>query len=268
MKAILSVIKWTLWQRRWSTFWWAIGIFGFIFLNIIFYPTFKDQAAELQQSFQSLPEAAVQLFGGSTDFFSPVGFLNSQIFFLMLPMLLSILAIGMGTSLIGREEQEGTLETLLARPILRSRLLLAKAKAGGIILAGVTLASLLTTIGLARLVGLTEVSALNMAAVTFACFMLALSVGAIAFLLTTTGRARGASLGITAFVALGGYLISSLAGTVSWLKIPSYFFPFHYYKSEEILRGTFHWVDILVFAAIIAVCGLISWLSFRRRDIG
>jgi ABC-2 type transport system permease protein len=267
MRGILSIVKWTLWQRRWSTFWWILGIFGFIFLNIIFYPTFKDQAAELQKSFESLPEAAVQLFGGSTDFFSPIGFLNSQIFFLMLPMLLSILAIGMGTSLIGREEQDGTLETLLARPISRSRLLLAKAKAGGVILVIVSMASLLTTVGLAQTVGLTEVSALHMTEATFACFMLALSFGAIAFLLTTIGRARGASLGITAFVALGGYLISSLAGTVSWLKTPSMFFPFHYYRSEEILRGTLHWSDIMVFVVIITVCGFISWISFRRRDI-
>jgi ABC-2 type transport system permease protein len=264
---MLSVIKWTLWQRRWSTFWWILGVFGFIFLNIVFYPTFKDQAAELQKSFENLPEAALQLFGGSADFFSPVGFLNSQIFFLMLPMLLSILAIGLGTSLIGREEQDGTIETLLARPISRSRLLLGKAKAGSMVVLIVALASLLTTVGLSRAVGLTEVSPLEMTAATFACLMLALSFGAIALLLTTIGRARGASLGIAAFIALGGYLISSLANTVSWLKTPSLFFPFHYYRSEEILRGTFHWSDILVFVAIIAACGAISWFSFRRRDI-
>ncbi len=264
---MLAVIKWTLWQRRWSTFWWILGIFGFIFLNIIFYPTFKDQAAELQKSFENLPDAALQLFGGSADFFSPVGFLNSQIFFLMLPMLLSILSIGMGTSLLGREEQDGTIETLLARPISRVRLLMAKAKAGGIILAIVALASLLVTVVLARIVGLTEVTPLQMTEATFACFMLALSFGAIAFLLTTIGRARGASLGIAAFIALGGYLISSLANTVSWLKTPSLFFPFHYYRSEAILRGTFQWSDMLVFVAIIAVCGAVSWFSFRRRDI-
>jgi ABC-2 type transport system permease protein len=265
---MLAIIKWTLWQRRWSTFWWILGIFGFIFLNIVFYPTFKDQAAELQKSFESLPDAALQLFGGSSDFFSPVGFLNSQIFFLMLPMLLSILAIGMGTSLIGREEQDGTIETLLARPISRFRLLLAKAKAGGIVLAVVTLASLIVTAGLARVVGLTEVSTLQLTEATFACFMLALSFGAIAFLLTTIGRARSASLGITAFIALGGYLISSLANTVSWLKTPAVFFPFHYYRSEEILRGSMRWSDIFIFIAIIAVCGAVSWFSFRRRDIG
>jgi ABC-2 type transport system permease protein len=265
---MLSVIKWTVWQRRWSTFWWILGVFGFIFLNVIFYPTFKDQAAELQKSFESLPPAAVQLFGGSTDFFSPVGFLNSQIFFLMLPMLLSILAIGMGAGLIGREEQDGTIETLLARPLSRARLLLAKAKAGGIVLAIVTVASLITTAGLSRVVGLTEVSTLQITEATFACFMLALSFGAIAFLLTTIGRARAASLGITTFIALGGYLVSSLSNTVSWLKTPSLFFPFHYYRSEEILRGTFHWSDILIFVAVIAACGAVSWISFRRRDIG
>lgn len=267
MRNMLSVIKWTLRQRRWSTFWWILGIFGFIFLNIIFYPTFKNQAAELQKSFENLPAAAVQLLGGSTDFFSPVGFLNSQVFFLMLPMLLSILAIGMGTSLMGREEQDGTIETLLARPISRTQLLLAKAKAGTLELALVTIASLLTTIGLARAVGLTEVSPLDMIEVTFACFMMALSFGAIAFLLSATGRARGASIGIATFIALGGYLISSLSGTVHWLKTPSIFFPFHYYKSEDILRGTMNWLNILVFVAVIAVCGIVSWVAFRRRDL-
>lgn len=264
---MLAIIRWTLWQRRWSTFWWILGIFGFIFINVIFYPTFKDQAAELEKGFANLPDAAVQLFGGSTDFFSPVGFLNSQIFFLMLPMLLSILAIGMGTGLIGREEQDGTIETLLARPISRGRLLFAKARAGALVLLIVAAASLVTTIGLSRLVGLTEVPPLQITEATFACYMLALSFGAIAYLLAATGRARAASLGITAFVALGGYLVSSLSNTVSWLKTPSVFFPFHYYRSEEILRGTFKWFDILIFIDIIVVCGLLAWLSFRRRDI-
>lgn len=264
---MIPIIKWTLWQRRMSTIWWSIGAFGLIFINMIFYPTFKDQAAELQKSFDSLPDAAVQLFGGSTDFFSPVGFLNSQIFFLMLPMILVILAIGLGSSLVGREEDDLTIEPILARPVSRSQFLAAKGLAGVIVLAIVTFAALLTTVVTAKLVDLT-VPYSSMIWATLACFLLVLSIGAIAFLLASLGRARSAALGLAAFVALGGYLISSLSGTVTWLVGPSKVFPFHYYSPEAILRGTFSWGNVIFPVALTLACVILSWAGFRRRDIG
>ena len=233
---------------------------------MIFYPTFKDQAAELQKSFESLPDTALQLFGGSADFFSPVGFLNSQIFFIMLPLLLGILAISLGSTLIAREEQDHTVESLLSRPVSRTKLLFSKATAGLILLSIVTLVSLVTTAVVSKAVDI-SVPITNIIAVTLACYVLAVSFGAIAFLLTAIGKTRGLSMGLGTVMALGGYIISSLAGTVTWLKWPSYIFPFHYYKSEAILRGSFDWSDMLVLLTVIAVCAVGSWLFFRKRDL-
>ena len=261
-----AIIRWTLWQRRWSTMWWSAGISAFILLNMVFYPSFKNQAADLQKSFESLPDAAVQLFGGSTDFFSPVGFLNSQIFFLMLPLLLGVLAIALGSSLLAREEHDKTIETLLSRPLSRSKLLASKALAGVAILGSATAAGLATTLMTAQLVDL-DVAASRIIAATALCFVLALSFGAIAFALAATGKARTASLGIASAVALGGYLISSLAGTVSWLETPAKLFPFHYYRPEAILIGSFDWLNLVFLSGIIALFGIISWAPFRRRDI-
>jgi ABC-2 type transport system permease protein len=265
---MLPIIKWTLWQRRWSTAWWSFGVFSFIFINMVFYPTFKNQAADLEKSFASLPKAALQLFGGSADFFSPVGFLNSQIFFLMLPLLLTILAVALGSSLIAREEQDGTLETLLARPISRNQLLLSKIIAGSIILAFVSAVAMATVVLSALVFGLDGVSSASIAQASFNSFLLAYCTGAIAFLLAATGRARSAAIGIAAMVGFGGYLISSLAGTVGWLKTPSKVFPFDYFQSEAILRGTYHWVNAMFFVAVALACGVLSYLAFRRRDLG
>ena len=78
-----AIVSWTMKQRKWSIMWWSIAIVSFILVNMVFYPSFKNQAAELEKSFENLPSTAVQFIGGSTDFFSPVGFLNSQIFFLI-----------------------------------------------------------------------------------------------------------------------------------------------------------------------------------------
>lgn len=261
-----TIIRWTLWQRRWSTMWWSFGVFAFVFINMIFYPTFKNDAEELQKSFENLPDAAVQLFGGSTDFFSPIGFLNSQVYFLMLPLLLGILAIGLGSGLLAREEQDKTIESLLSRPVSRGRLLLGKSLAGVLILSMVTAVALVTVLGTAYAVDL-EVSGWRILAVTLVCGLLALSFGALALLLTAVGKARAAALGVATVVALGGYLISSLAGTVAWLKGPSKILPFEYYQSEAILRGTYQSANLLFFAGVLLVCAVLSYLFFRRRDL-
>ena len=211
-------------------------MFGLIFINMIFYPSFKDQAAELQKSFANIPDSISQFIGG-TDFFSPVGFLNSQIYFLMLPMILIILAIGLGSSLLAREEQDKTIEVILARSISRTKFMSAKVLAGLLIITLVTSVSLLTTVITAQVVNLEGVSAGSMLLATFGCYVLVLSLGAISFMFTALGKARGASIGVGTAFAVGSYIISSLAGTVSWLKVPSKFLPFHYYQPEAILRG-------------------------------
>lgn len=261
----MPIVKWTLWQRRWSIFWWALGIALMVVFVLAFYPPIRDQAAELDKSFGGLSAGTLALFGG-TDFFSPLGYLNSQVIYLVLPLLLAILGIGLGGSLIGREESEGTIELLLARPVSRARLLLAKAMAGGLIILIVTFISSVATIVTAKAVNL-GIPLGNIAAACFACFMLVLTFYSLSFLLAVTGRARPAALGITVAYALGGYIIGSLAPVVHWLKNPSLIFPYHYYHSADILQGTFSWSSILFFAAFIAGCIVVSWSIFRRSDI-
>jgi beta-exotoxin I transport system permease protein len=260
------VIIWTLRQRRWSIFWWSLAVFGLIFINMIFYPSFKDQAAQLQESFKNIPDATLQFIGGSADFFSPIGFLNSQIFFLMLPLLLGVLAIGLGSSLLGGEEQDKTIEALLARPVSRNKLLLAKGLAGTIILAWVALVGFVTTAVTAQVVAL-DISTVKLLMATTACYLLALSFAATAFLVTAFGRARAVSIGVATTLGLGGYIVQSLSGTVDWLKTFSNLLPFHYYQPELILRGTYDWFNALFFIGLIVGAGVLSWLGFRRRDI-
>ncbi len=259
-----SIIRWTLWQRRWSIFWWSTGITALVFFTMVFYPTIRDQAAELNKSL-SLGSGTEALFGG-TDFFSPLGYLNSQLIYFSLPMLLAILAIGLGTSLIGREESSGSIESLLSRPISRGRLLVSKALAGTLIVFIVTLISSLATLAMCKVVDL-GLPYGNIAAACFACFMLVLSFGALAFMITSTGRGRAAALGITVVYAFGGYLVGSLTSSVEWLKHPALLFPYHYYRTADILAGKFDWSSIAFFAIFTLACGLIAWLSFRHRDI-
>ncbi len=261
-----SILKWTLWQRRWSIVWWCVGVISLVVITMVFYPTIHNQADSLNKSFGGLSNNTLALFGG-TDFFSPVGYLNSQLVYLMFPLLLTILGVGLGSSLIGRDETDGTIESLLSRPISRTKLLSSKALAGALIVFIVASIGSAFIIAMARVVHL-GIPLGNIVLVCTACYLLVLTFSAVAFLLAATGRGRAAALGIAGAYTIGGYIFGSLASTIHWLKTPSLIFPYHYYRSADILRGDFNWSSIWFFTIFIIGCLLLSWLSFRRRDLG
>ena len=103
---------------------WSLGMAALVLLYSSFYPSIKGNAA-LNQYFDSLPEA-VRNMVGCVDFSSPTCYIQSEIFSIMGPLLLMILAIGAGARAIAGEEEAGTLDLLLANPIARRRVVLEK----------------------------------------------------------------------------------------------------------------------------------------------
>ena len=262
------IIKWNFWQRRWSIFWWCVAIFVFIGLNLIFYPSIRDQAAQLNESLNQLPDAARSLFSDTADLLSPVGYLSSQVFYLMLPMLLGILTIGLGSSLLAKEENEGTIELLLARSLSRGSLLLGKIFAGLAILLAVGTIALVTTVGFSWGVDI-NVGLINIALASVMAMTMGLLFGAVAFYLTALGRwGRPASIGIAAAVAIGSYLVTSLVPLAQWLNWPAKFLPYHYYHPGDVLAGKFSAGNFLLLLSASLILGVLSWIAFRRRDTG
>jgi ABC-2 type transport system permease protein len=261
------IVKYELRRRKWSIFWWSLGVTALIGLTLAFYPTIKNQTDQLNKSFGDLSPQVTALFSDTGDFFSPVGYLSSQIFYLMLPMLLSILAIGLGSSLIARDETDHTLELTLARPVSRSRILVGKAVAGLIIVGIVGGVSLIVNVALAKLVNI-DVGLGNIAFTSIMATVLAVIFGSVAFALTALGRfARLGSVGIAALVALLGYITTSFIGYVHWMVWPARLLPYHYYHPAEMLRGHLDWFVLACFIGVILVLGIIGAVGFRRRDI-
>src|SRR5689334_10088003 len=124
------IIRNGLWDRRAGIFGWSLGISAFIALNVLVYSSIQDQAQTLNKALDNLPAGAKALFGGSSDFLSPIGYLNSKLYYLFLPLMFTMLAISLVRHLLSNEEENGTLELLLARPISRGKLLTAKLVTG------------------------------------------------------------------------------------------------------------------------------------------
>src|SRR5271157_246996 len=107
-------------QRRsflmWGGYLVAIGV-----LMALFYPTISSMTS-FNQYLNQLPEGLKEMFGtGLVDYTSPVGYFSTELFSLMVPLLLLVFGIGFGANTIAGEEEKGTLGFLLTNPVPRWR---------------------------------------------------------------------------------------------------------------------------------------------------
>jgi ABC-2 type transport system permease protein len=267
---MLAIWRWELRQRRYAILWWTLGSVLLTVLIMALYPSIRDKATDLNQVINQLPQGLRELKTGgsnSVNVADPVAFLNSQIFYATLPIIWIILAVTRGSSILGRDEQNNTLELTLARPVSRGRILVAKAL--GLVTEFIIVGTitLLAVILFCPLLGLhVGTSRLIFATVYTAGF--SLSFGLIAFALQAAGSfTRRLSSVIAVILGFGGYLIASLSGLTNWLKIPAKLAPYHYFAPDKILAGQpVHGLNLYL-AGVLLFTILMSYFGFRRRDI-
>ncbi|MEW6554313.1 MAG: ABC transporter permease subunit [Actinomycetota bacterium] len=264
MKMLNNVFLKGLRDRRVSLIWWAVGLTLFVTMTIAVYPSMRDN-----QGIQEYADTSADLMtaiAGSADISSPVGYLNSQLFFIMLPIILSILAISMGSDALAGEEGRGTMDLLLSAPLPRRRLVLEKFAT---MVLAVTLEAVVLYAGMALLALAVDmgIDYLNMAAATFSLVLLALAFGTFALVLGAASGSKGLAIGIAAALGLGTMVLNSLGLIVAalepWRKIS----PIYYYNANNPLANGLDWLHVLVLAVITAVLLATSLLFFERRDI-
>ncbi len=183
-----------------------------------------------------------------------------------MPLLLLVAAIGSGARSIAGEEEDGTLEILLAAPLSRRRLVLEKLLALTVELAalgGVVLVSL--WIG-ARAAGM-EIGVDRLAAATASAVLLALAYGSLAVLVGAASGKRALTTAVVAAAAVAAYLVSSLAQIVPALSPVKVVSPFYHYAAGDPLRHGLAPEHALVLLGIAVVAAVLAPAALDRRDI-
>jgi ABC-2 type transport system permease protein len=257
----------TLRDARRAIGWWSLGLIAMTALMVAVYPSVRDNP-DLNKMVEDYPDAfkAFLGLGENVDYTSAVGYLNSELFAFMVPLLLLIAAIGAGARATAGEEEAGTLDLLLANPISRRRLVLDKLAA-----LAAEIAVLAFVLWLALLVGVEaigmNVTPGHLAAATFAAALLAFVFGAIALFLGAALGRRGAAIGIAAAAAVAAYLLSSLAELVGFLEPLRAASPFYHYAANDALRTglAVEHIGFLLLLAAAAVGAAV--VAFERRDL-
>ncbi|HZQ26758.1 MAG TPA: ABC transporter permease subunit [Acidimicrobiales bacterium] len=261
-----SVATKTVHDHGRGTMWWALSVAAFVAMESAIYPSIRHQAG-FQDTWRQLPDAMKALFGlgKELDFTTGTGFLQAEVFGFMLPLAFIGYAIALGGRAIGREEDRGTLDLLLAYPVRRGRVVVQKHLAGVAMTVALGVAVFVTLVVADELADM-RVPVARLASVMAGVVAVGLCFGAVALVVTCIGPSRGVAYAAASVAALAAFLVNSLASITSVVRPVRPLSPFRWALGDEPLRTGFH-AGLLVPVAIAAVLLVVAAWAFERRDI-
>jgi ABC-2 type transport system permease protein len=262
---VTSVWTKTLFDRRRALMWWSVGLVLLAAAVISIYPSVRN-SPEIDEFTRRLPVGLKALIG-ERSLTSPVGYVQSRLFQLMVPLLMLVLAIGQGADAVAGEERRKTLDLLLANPVSRTRLVLEKF-AALVVQACVVGALLWISLLVLTPVFEVELGFANLGAASTNATIFAVGFGGAALALSATTGNKALAVGVATSLGAAAYVWESITAIVPDLTKYAWISPFHHYvESAPLVRG-FDLDYLLAWVVATAVLITIGCIGFDRRDLG
>lgn len=262
-------LRFMLAERRRGLIGWTIGTVALVLVMAAVFPSIRDTAAELEAYVASLPEGLMDAFGlGGASIASPEGYLTSQLYSNMYPVVVLIMGIGLGMWAIAGSESDGTLEATLAAPVRRTSLAAARLLGMAILTLTVTAISTAALVLISFPLGLHEgIPAWGMWSAGLLMWAMALLFASLAFAVgAATGR-RGLAIAVATTIAVVTFLmqiIASLAEPLEWLRYAS---PWYWFLEPNPLVTAPSALSLLLPLALTAAISAVGIMQFNRRDL-
>jgi ABC-2 type transport system permease protein len=261
-----NVLLKTLRDLRWPTLWTGLGMAALGFYFMWLYPAI-GKMFDLQSMLDKFPPALKALVGGSLiDVSTPTGFLNMELFPLMLPLILGGFAVAVASGATAGEEARGTMDVLLSEPVQRWRVVTDKAVALSIATIVVAAALFVGLVAGAAVAG-TSLALDKVVAGLVSGTLLGLAWAGIALALAAFSGNRALAVGLTAALLVVTYFVNAMAPLVDVLDRIKVISPFYYYIGGDPIRNGLNVGHAAVLAAIAVAGFVVALVSFERRDL-
>jgi len=264
VREVMSVLVSDLRLRWRSLLWWTVAVLALSALVASFYKSIAGENA-YEDVFGSLPESLQGLLGG-VDLGTPVGYLSTEMYSFFMPAVLLVFAIGRATSSLAGEEEDHTLDLLLAQPVSRTALYLQKVL--GVVI-GVAILSIAVAIPVIALAEWSElkVPAANMWAATAQLFAFVMFLAMLALAVSAAVGRRSLGMGVAAGLAFVSYLIDGFGKSIEWLEPWRVLTPWYWYDVSAALTDGMPWGSFAVLVAASIVVGALGLVGFNRRNL-
>jgi ABC-2 type transport system permease protein len=264
---MFTIIRNTLRKSRGALIGWGIGLAALaIMMGSMFdMMVASNEMIDVMNAYTvAMPELAAMF--KMDEMGTPIGWLDVE-YFSFLPLIIGLFATGVGANMLARDEEDGTLDLILAHPVSRTALFWGRFLANTlviIILLLISWASLLLTMTWSENFSIPAFDLLLPFVSMFAIMLFFMSLSLLfGMLLPARSMARmlsGMLVGVSFFITL-------LSAAVEELERVANFSPLAYLETGTAIKDglSLNWFGI--FIAINLVLALIAWQLFQRRDI-
>jgi ABC-2 type transport system permease protein len=244
---------------------WGLGLAAIAALEVMIYPSIRERADEMNRLVANYPDAFKAMFG-LEDFTSGAGFIQAELYSLVVPLALVALAISFGAGATAGEEEHKTVDLLLATPVTQGRVVVQKlfALVTGSVLVGLALTA---TLWLGSMFQDMGIGLDRLLAATASAVLLSLCFGGVALAVGCASGRRALAAAAAAGLAIAGFLINSLSSLAEGLKPWRPVTLFYQYASNDPLRNGLDVGNAAVLLAVAAAMALAALVAFRRRDL-
>ncbi|UGY94154.1 ABC transporter permease [Streptomyces gobiensis] len=263
MSARGEVVVYTARRLRRGALIWAAVLAALVATTVSTWTGFRDSQTDTVTA--DLPDSMKKAFG-ITDLTDPAGFMDSNLFSLLLPLLLICVAVSWTNSLTTADEDAGRLEMELAQPVTRTMVLLrrfATAVALQIALGVAVLVVLLPSMAGLDL----DVPMGRVVAATGAVVLLGVVHGAVLYAAAGLGAQRGTALGLAAGVAVFGYVAHALLPLSDALESVRVISPWQWLLGDGPVQEGVPVAGTAVSLAVVALLITVGTVAANRRDI-
>ncbi len=263
---VLALTLRTLRDRWRSTFGWGLGLCLMAVVQLAVYPSVAKSSQSMQSFVSEWPEAFREAFNLDA-YTTGAGFLNAEMFSMMIPLVLIAVASSGGSSATAGEEDRGTADLLLALPVSRTRVLVAKTLATTVAVLLVSLATFVTIAVGAGFVDL-EIAVADLASGFVMTTLLGMFFGSVALLIGAWTGHRALALGSAVALALAAFLLNALAPMADWLEPWQQVSAFHWALGNNPLVNGMDPPLAGLLLGLSVIMWLLADVAFRHHDIG
>jgi ABC-2 type transport system permease protein len=263
MNILLRELK----SNRRSLIIWGSALALLSFLMMAIYPSFADEAAKMEELFSLYPEGFMKAFGmDRLSLADAMGWFALEAY-LMTMLFGSMFAVILSSSMLAKEEEEKTIEFLLAKPVTRNHIVTSKLVAfiGYLLLFNIG-------IGVVSFIGFElfadEYSRMELVRLVVAPFLAHLSFASLGFFLSLFFTRKKSSYSVGIGLVLLVYFLNVMASLTEKVQFLRYASPFYYMDAADIIvDGGINPLHTLILLTVSALAIGATDLLYNRRDI-
>lgn len=267
---MIEVILHSLKDKKWVILAYCVSVILVVWLYIALFPAIQKQAEQFNEMIRNYPQAFLKAFnmeGSKLSFSTLEGYLATEQFGVIWPIIVLIFAISLAGAAISNEIEKGTIRILLSQPISRLQLYLGKYIAGLFAIALFTAVSVFSVFPVAKAYDISY-KAENYVTVAILGFLFALAIYSLAMFFSCVFSERGRVYFVVGILVSAMYILNIVAAlkeSVSDLKYLSFFYYFDAFGA--ISENKIDLVNVYVFVGCIVVFSISGAIWLAKRDI-